>query len=154
MLLQRYFRPTNLRSYKKGTVSTKSNTVKFSLRWSSTNSIDLTKSYNIKLNKCVKMQEYEEGILLYQEMKKKNVQPDTLTYKLVFDLYDVGVDPEGAQSFMEELSSQGIKTELNEINERISHLAERVETRRKAASLFNDYVSKKKAGLNLFDPPA
>lgn len=99
------------------------------------------------------MKSYEEGILLYQEMKSKNIAPDTLTYKLVFELYDVGMDPKGAQAFMEELNEQGIKTQLNEINNQITKWAESVDTRRKAAQLYDEFMAKKQAGVNLFNPP-
>lgn len=116
------------------------------------NQADELKRYNIELNKCVKMKYYEDGVRLFHEMKSKNIEPNAVTYRLIFDIYDIGGDTQGAEQLINELREKGIKTEIDELNTLISKNAENVETRKKALSLYNEYISKRRSGINLFEP--
>lgn len=113
---------------------------------------DELKRYNIELNKCVKMKYYEAGVRLFHEMKSKNIEPNSTTYRLVFDIYDIGDDSAGADQLLNELREKGIKTEIDELNQQIYKNAENVETRKKALSIYNEYISKRRSGVNLFEP--
>eukprot|EP01122_Echinamoeba_exundans_P016236 TRINITY_DN8166_c0_g1_i1.p1 TRINITY_DN8166_c0_g1~~TRINITY_DN8166_c0_g1_i1.p1 ORF type:complete len:153 (-),score=31.56 TRINITY_DN8166_c0_g1_i1:629-1087(-) len=109
--------------------------------------------YNSNLNKCLKMRYFPQAIQLYQEMKSANVEPNPVTYELIFSVYSELKDSESAAELMAELKAKGVKTVLQQLEDQVKAMSSNREDRDKAMRLFSRFERLKQAGVNVFSSP-